>query len=492
MTDVAVPGAAGTAAAMVYDPMLQAVYLARAASVQVIDTSKKAVEASAQPGGDLLAYDQRYLYVATSGQPRVSVIAKDGWATAGNFSLSAGVAGLWDDAVHDKLYVAAQTGDVQVFSGGATPQPSASYRLPGSFQAGTLAGDTLYAATAGQLSAVDLSSGTIRSAPLQGTAAAIAYDDQTPALWLTTAQRQLLLIDPHTLQTRDTLPAPSSRDIAFDPGERWIYTFGGAGFGSFDTNTDRQWAQVQVSGAQASTGTVDPINHEVYVYEAGAQKVAVYAWGASDMAPAGTGGGGGTAPLGTGGSGGGPAAATSGLANSGGSLSASNGLSGVGGTTGANGATGAATTGSGGTSTTSGPGGSNGGAGATGAATIGSTPGSSSVGGTAGSGAGSMGGSTGSIGATGTTGTTGAGSSVGTSGTSGTTGAGTIGAGTTGAGSTGAGPTSAGLTGAGSNGSGAGSTPGGTTSGTNAGAPGGAGSGTSTSGPGAGTSASAA
>jgi hypothetical protein len=340
MTEIPVPAAGGSAATLAYDPGTQDVYLDEpGVGLAIVDTTKKAVDltvpAAGSPGG--ITFDPRYLYVAAPGQNHIQVIHKGDWAAEPGADAPAPLSGgIWTDPPRNRLYTLTERGDVLAYVAGAAPQLQSTFDLgasgPGTFAAST---GTLYVASAGRVTALDVSSGRSYSDQLADASAVtgLAYDERTGLLWATAEDHHLLVLDGQSLQpprssgiggsgsppSSTTFNAPSSSAVGFDGGLRFIYTFGSGGFGAYDTNFDIQTAQVDTGDPGMSSGAVDAINHAVYTYEPSHHVLGVYSWGAHGNAYTGPGGGGGTSQTGGAGSAGGGAAGGAAVGTSAGS-----------------------------------------------------------------------------------------------------------------------------------------------------------------------------
>ncbi|HEX6511571.1 MAG TPA: hypothetical protein VF157_04675 [Chloroflexota bacterium] len=324
---MALPEGKGQDAAVAYDGDLQAVYVAQASGqLTIVDAARKAVARTVaiMPDVSSIGFDGQFVYLAGAAKP-LQVIRKADWSMAGSAASPDPLAGsIWVDGQRDIIYAPTQQGDVLGFTGGASPSPASRGHLGAAGGPITGSGDTIYMASGSELSALSLPSGQVTAAATQlGPVTGLAFDGRTGLLWAPTADHLLLVVEGKTLQMQHTLSAKSSGGIVFDPGLRFIYTLGN-GFGSYDTNTNKQWAQIDLESPTPG-GAANPTNHELYVYESAPAVVDVYAWGVSGSGPAAGSGGGGTAPLGTANGGAGSSATSSSAATGSGAGAAAGG-----------------------------------------------------------------------------------------------------------------------------------------------------------------------
>jgi len=104
-------------------------------------------------------------------------------------------------------------------------------------------------------------------------------DPKTGRLWVATSSKKpgLLILDPATLKLIKSLPEPAGTDeLAFDPGLRLFYTFGGKGFGVYNADTMEAVTDVDTGVGTTHTGDVDTATHAVYAYEGGRAAVGVF------------------------------------------------------------------------------------------------------------------------------------------------------------------------------------------------------------------------
>lgn len=321
MTEIDLPNSKGQDAALDYDAATQFVYVALAdGTLQAVDAARKtgAHSLKSLPDASAIVHDDANVYVVGKDAQQLQVVRKADWSVVASSPLPEAAAGsLWLDGKRERVYVPTRQGNLLTYSAGAAPQALGTTPLGPNL--GHVAGsaDTLYAASGSQVLALGLDSGQVRSsAPQSGPITGVTYDSRTELVWLTTADHHLMAVNGQTLQPEHVLMAKSADSLSFDPDLRFIYTFGSGGFGAYDTNTNEQWAQVDVGDSSVQNGVADAVNHLIFAYLADAGKLAIYAWGVTGSGPVTGGGGGGTAPLGAAGS-------TSSAGNSSGAGSAS-------------------------------------------------------------------------------------------------------------------------------------------------------------------------
>lgn len=104
-------------------------------------------------------------------------------------------------------------------------------------------------------------------------------DPKTGYVWIatSTAKPGLLIAKPDTLELVKSIPEPAGTDeLAFDPGLRLFYTFGGKGFGVFNADTMEAITSVSTGVGTTHTGDVDRVTHAVYAYEGDRAAVGVF------------------------------------------------------------------------------------------------------------------------------------------------------------------------------------------------------------------------
>ena len=110
----------------------------------------------------------------------------------------------------------------------------------------------------------------------------MVFDAKTNHLWVGTTGKEVLILDPDTLQIVGRAPAHGGIDeVSFDPGLRLVYTFEGSakGFDAYNADTMQPVGFVDTGSGNTHTGDVNPSNHFVYAYEGDANVVGVYAPG---------------------------------------------------------------------------------------------------------------------------------------------------------------------------------------------------------------------
>ena len=304
MTTVPLGGSKAQAAVLAFDGSLPAVYVAESSgTLSVVDAARNAVAktVSTDPNIRSVGADDQFVYAVAAGAHQIQVLRKDGWSSSAALFSPESLAGtLWVDQAHHVVYAPTQHGSVVAFN--AQPGAVPALRFEAGSDLGPITGgpDTVYVAGGRSLTSIDVASGQTRSAPLtDGPVTGLVYDGRTGLVWAVTGDHHLLAIDGTSLQVERSLAAASAASLVFDPGLRFMYAIGEGGFGSYDTNTMRQWAQVSTGDQATETGAVNATNHELYLYEPGSDQLTVYAWGVSGSGPVTGGGGGGTAPLGT-------------------------------------------------------------------------------------------------------------------------------------------------------------------------------------------------
>lgn len=104
-------------------------------------------------------------------------------------------------------------------------------------------------------------------------------DPKTGYVWIATTTKKpgLLIVKPDTLETIKTIPeAEGTDELAFDPGLRLFYTFGGKGFGVYDADTMVPVTAVDTGVKTTHTGDIDTSTHAVYAYEGDRAAVGVF------------------------------------------------------------------------------------------------------------------------------------------------------------------------------------------------------------------------
>jgi YVTN family beta-propeller protein len=296
---IPLPGPSGHGDWVAYDPSNEYIYLSHhGANVVVVDTKTNKVVANisspdlSTPDG--ITFDHTYLYVTAEKAGKIVVISKATWKIVGTAtSKGSSPDGIWLDAAMGRLYVVSNDANqLDVYGAGDQPNLIASYPLePAKPKAGPDVGillpsrNRLYESDDALVLAIDLDSGQITRrldtglpVTAKGATKGMVYDSKTDHLWVATTDKQLLVLNPDTLARVKTLAATEADDqMGFDPGLRLVYAFGGHGFDVYNADTMEHVAYVDTGSPVTHTGAVDPITHQVYVYEGHANVLAVYA-----------------------------------------------------------------------------------------------------------------------------------------------------------------------------------------------------------------------
>lgn len=293
---VPLPGSGGHGDLVAYDPAKKLVYLAHHGDdLVVIDPTAKKITADVKVGADPngVAFDSSYLYVTTGGANTIAVVSISDWKVVKQItSKDTGPDGIWLDSSTQKLYVISDDGnDVMVFTAGANPTQTATIPLlPEKPTSGPDVGvlvpskKRLYEPDDSLVEIIDLTSGKVTKSvdtklPIakNGATKNMVYDPKTNHLWVATTAKKVLILDADTLETVGSIPATASDDqMAFDPGRRLIYAFGGTGFDAFDADKMTLVASVDTGSKTTHTGAVNPTTHEVYIYEGDANLLGIY------------------------------------------------------------------------------------------------------------------------------------------------------------------------------------------------------------------------
>lgn len=298
-TKIPLPGPAGHGDWVAYDPGTGYIYLSHHGSnLVVVDPRSHAVIANIQSPNlktpDVMAFDSKYVYVTAEDAGRLVVISKKDWKVVGSVKTKGGSPdGIWENPVQGKLYIVSNAANqLDVYESGSQPRLIATYPLrPVKPVAGPDVGTlvpskrTLYEPDDAMVLAIDSATGQITGIlnthlkiGKNGAAKSMAYDPKTNRLWVATTDRQVLILDADMLmQITATKATEPDDEIGFDPGQRLVYVFGGHGFDTYNADTMQHVAYVDTGSGITHTGTVDPVTHEVYVYEGQANVLGVYA-----------------------------------------------------------------------------------------------------------------------------------------------------------------------------------------------------------------------
>ncbi len=296
---IPLPGPAGHGDWVAYDSGTGYIYVSHHGSnLVVVNPKTNTVVANiASPelkGPDVMAFESRYVYVTAEDAQRIVVISKADWKIVGSVrTKGASPDGIWLDPITGKLYaVTNAANEVEVYDSGAQPRLVATYPLkPAKPKVGPDVGvlvpakATLYEPDDSLVLAMDIETGRITALldthlhiGKNGANKSVAYDPKTNRLWVATTDKQVLVLDADRLMQITNPPATEPDDgISFDAGLRRVYVFGGHGFDVYNADTLQHMAYVNTGSAITHTGTVDPVNHQVYAYEGQANVLGVYA-----------------------------------------------------------------------------------------------------------------------------------------------------------------------------------------------------------------------
>jgi outer membrane protein OmpA-like peptidoglycan-associated protein len=324
VAEIYLPCAPGHGDWVSYDPSNEMVYVSmKDDGMAVIDTRTNSVAHVIKPieEPNVMAFDSNYIYeTAAEGLPQgmsganngtgfgtknqIVVIDKHTWQivdrveTWGHGTTPDGIG-----VANGRLYVAMDDNSVMnVYTATAHPQFVAQWNLypyntnhwwlnttdftgPDAFSFNA-DGSKIYEAMDQYEEIINAQTGAIEvhaKYPIKltgkgGTKGSIT-DPKTGYLWIatSTANPGVRVVNASTLQTIKTIPQPAGSDqLAFDPGLRMFYTFGGKGFGAYNADTMTRVAAVNTGVPVTHTGDVDTATHAVYVYEGKRAAVGVF------------------------------------------------------------------------------------------------------------------------------------------------------------------------------------------------------------------------
>jgi len=299
VTTIPLPGPEGHGDWVAFDRGDRDLYLSHHGSNMVVLNTKTNkivanIESPDLDTPDVMTFDSKYVYVTAEKAGNVVVISKVDWKIAGTVKTKGSSPdGIWLNAGKHRLYVVSNDANqLEVYTAGPKPKLLATHPLePAKPESGPDVGawvpskHTLYESDDALVLAVNPDTGKIlrkldTHLKINNTGATknMIYDPKTNRLWVGTTDKQVWIINANTLAKIKVVPATEGDDaLAFDPTQRLVFAFGGQGFDVYDANSFEHVAYVNTGSPITHSGTVDPVTHQVYVYEGKANVLGVYA-----------------------------------------------------------------------------------------------------------------------------------------------------------------------------------------------------------------------
>ncbi|SRR5579875_352907 len=303
VTKIPLPTKAGHGDWVAFDPATHDIYVSlKDSGMAVIDTKSNKVVHDLKDiaAPNTMTFDKDYIYETAAegaGKGKVNqvvVIDKHDWKIVDRVATKGtSPDGTFIDASKHRLFVVSDDNNwIEVYTTGAHPKRLATYDLkPAKPEAGPdvadLVNGVIYATDDSDVETVNPQDGRIGIVAdyhlklgKTGGTKDMFWDPDHHAIWVATTNHVLYVVDPKTLEILRPLPETAGADeAAYDPGLGLAYVFesGIPGFDVYSVKDEKYLTTVDV-GVKGPThsGTVDPINHDVYAYVGGDASLYVY------------------------------------------------------------------------------------------------------------------------------------------------------------------------------------------------------------------------
>jgi DNA-binding beta-propeller fold protein YncE len=303
VTKIQLPTKPGHGDWVAYDPGTHDIYVSlKDHGMAVVSTKTNKVIHAFQniQAPNTMTFDHTYIYETAAegaGAGKVNqivVIDKHDWKIVGRVATkgTSPDATFIDPANHNLYVVSDDNNWIEKYTLGAHPKFLAKYPLePAKPVSGPdvalLANGTIYATDDSDLETVNPNDGKVgivadyhlKQNKFGGTKGAF-WDPDHQAIWVGTTNHEILVVNPKTLLIEKPIQEMAGADeVAADPDLGLAYAFQGGipGFDVYSIKDEKYLTTVKTGSAKPThSGTVDPVNHEVYAYVGGAGALWVY------------------------------------------------------------------------------------------------------------------------------------------------------------------------------------------------------------------------